>query len=123
MNKNLKYFLSLFLVFAMIATDCTIDSQSKSAEYYQVSQVASSRELDFTTSRLYIFNQLKTGVKIPFLIPVTYIQLKAVFSFQIQMKLKWQALLHQKINSFIKQAVFINEVFTSNISYKSLYTA
>ncbi len=107
----------------MIATDCTIDSQSKSVEYYQVSQVASGRELDFTTSRLYIFNQLKTGIKIPFLIPVAYIQLKAVFSFQIQMKLKWQALLHEKINSFIKQAVFVNEITISSNSYKSLYTA
>ncbi|MDQ6471374.1 hypothetical protein RB619_12020 [Flavobacterium sp. LHD-80] len=123
MNKNLKYLLSFFLVFTMIATDCTIDSQSKSVAYYQVSQVASGRELDFATSRLYIFNQLKSGVKTLFLIPVTYIQLKAVFSFKIQIKLKWQKLLHQKINSFLKQAVFANEIITSNISYKSLYTA
>ncbi|MTH17025.1 hypothetical protein [Flavobacterium sp. LC2016-01] len=123
MNKYLKYFISLFLVFAMIANDGILDSQSKSAEYYQVSQVAFGRKLDFKNARLYLFNQLKSGIKTPFLIPVTYIQLKAVFSFQIHVVLKWQTLLHQQINSFVNQAVFANEIITSNNSYKSLYTA
>lgn len=123
MNKNLKYLLSFFLVFTMIATDCAIDSQSKSAEYYQVSKVALDRELDFKNSRLYIFNQLKSGVKIPFLIPVTYIQLKAIFSFRVNVVLKWQTFLHQKLISFINQSVFINEIIISNYFNKSLYSA
>lgn len=106
----------------MIASDGTLVSQSKSADYYQSSFVI-SRELDSEKSRSYGFNQFVSRLKIAFTFPVNYLQFKQVRSFQIQIIQKLQKLLHQNINSFIRQAVFINETITSNNLYKSLYSA
>lgn len=107
----------------MIANDCTIDFQSKSADYYQSSFVVLRRELDFATSRFYIFNRLKSAIKIPFLIPVVYLQLKTVFNFRIHVLLDLQQLLFQKLSSFIKQSVFVNETIHSCNFKTSLYNA
>ena len=107
----------------MIASDGTLVSQSKSADYYQSSFVISKRELDSKKSRLYVFNQFVSRIKIAFLIPLNYLEFKQVRSFQIQIIQKLQTLLHQNITSFIRQTVFINEIITSNNLYKSLYSA
>ena len=123
MNKTLKYLILLFLAFAMIASDCTLDSQSKSADYYQSSFVISRRELDLKKSRSYVFNQFVSRIKITFLIPVNYLGFKQIRSFQIQIIQKLQNLLHQEINSFIRQAVFVNQTITCSNLYKSLYSA
>ena len=123
MNKHLKYLIYLFLAFVVIVSDGALVSQSKSADYYQSSFVISRREIDFEKSRLYVFNQFVSQVKTAFLIPVNYLEFKQVRTFQIQIIQKLQNLLHQNINSFIRQAVFINETITSNNLYKSLYSA
>jgi hypothetical protein len=107
----------------VIASDGTLVSQSKSADYYQSSFVIARCELDFKKSRLYVFNQFVSRIKIAFLIPVNYLEFKQVRTFQIQIIQKIQTLLHQNINSFIRQAIFLNELITSNNLYKSLYTA
>ena len=106
----------------MIASDGTLVSQSKSADYYQSSFVISRRKLDFKKYSLYVFSQSLSRLKIAFSNPVKYLGLKQVRSFQIQIIQKLQKLLHQNINSFIRQAVFINELITSNNLYKSLYS-
>ncbi|MDX6180700.1 hypothetical protein SGQ44_00945 [Flavobacterium sp. Fl-77] len=123
MNKYLKYLLSLFLAFVLIANDGTLDSQTKSAEYYQSSFVILRRELDLTNSRLYVLNRFVSLIKIAFLIPVHYLELKQVYSFQIRILIKLRMLIYQNINSFIRQSVFMNEIITSNNFYKSLYSA
>jgi hypothetical protein len=123
LNKHLKYLIYLFLAFVVIASDGTLVSQSKSADYYQSSFVISRRELDAEKSRLYVFNQFVSRLKIAFTFPVNYLEFKQVRSFQIQIIQKLQTLLHQSINSFIRQAVFINETISSNNLYKSLYSA
>ncbi|MFB3390003.1 hypothetical protein [Flavobacterium sp. LAR06] len=123
MNKHLKYLIYLFLAFVVIASDGTLVSQSKSVDYYQSSFVTSRRELDFEKSRLYVFNQFVSRMKIAFLIPVNYLEFKQVRSFQIQIIQKLQTLLHQNITSFIRQTVFINETINSNNLHKSLYSA
>jgi len=107
----------------VIVSDGTLVSQSKSADYYQSSFVISRREIDFEKSRLYVFNQFVSQVKTAFLIPVNYLEFKLVRTVQIQIIQKLQNLLYQNINSFIRQAVFINETITSNNLYKSLYSA
>lgn len=121
MNKYLKYIISLFLAFIVIASDGTLVSQSKSADYYQSSYVILKTELDFKNSRLYTFSQFVSRIKSSFLIPVKFLEFAVVFSLQIQVFQKIRALLHQKINSFIKQSVFVNEIITSNNYRKSLY--
>jgi hypothetical protein len=123
LNKHLKYLIYLFLAFVVIASDGTLVSQSKSEDYYQSSFVISRRELDSEKSRLYVFNQFISRIKISFLIPVNFLGFKQVRTFQIQIIQKLQKFLHQNINSFIRQAVFINETITSNNLYKSLYSA
>lgn len=107
----------------MIASDGALDSQSKSADYYQSSFVVLRSELDFASSRFYIFKELKSAIKTSFLIPVIYLQLKSIFSFQIKIALQFQKLLYQNLTSFISQSVFVNEVINSKHLYKSLYSA
>ena len=107
----------------MIASDGTLDSQSKSADYYQSSFVVLRTELDFANSQYYIFKSLKSAKKTSFLIPVIYLELKSAFSFQIQIVLQFQKLLYQNLTSFINQSVFVNEVINSKHLYKSLYNA
>lgn len=121
LNKYLKYLISLFFAFVVIASDGTLVSQSKSADYYQSSYVILKTELDFKNSRLYTFSQFVSRIKSSFLIPVKFLEFAVVFSLQIQVFQKIRALLHQKINSFIKQSVFVNEIITSNNYRKSLY--
>ncbi|WP_123921649.1 hypothetical protein [Flavobacterium piscis] len=120
MNKHLKYLIYVFLAFVVIASDGTSVSQSKAADYYQSSFVISG--LEFKKSRLYIFNR-SVFLKIAFSFPVNYLEFKQVRSFQIQIIQKLQKLLHQNINSLIRQAVFISEIITSNNFYKGLYSA
>jgi len=123
LNKHLKYLIYVFLAFVVIASDGTSVSQSKAADYYQSSFVISRRELDSEKSRSYVFNQFASRIKIAFLIPVNYLEFKQIRSFQIQIIQKLQKLLHQNINSLIRQAVFISEIITSNNLYKGLYSA
>lgn len=121
MNKYLTYLISLFLAFVVIANDGTLDSYSKSASYYQSAFITIRTELDFKNSRSYFFNAVILGLKTVFLVPLIYLQLKTVFSFQVQVFLKLQTLLYQNLTSFIKQSVFVNEAITSNNYRKSLY--
>lgn len=107
----------------MIASDATLVSQSKSADYYQSSYVILKTELDFKKARLYSFKRFVSQTNISFLVPLKFIQFAIVFSIQILVFLKTQIHLHQKINSFLKESVFVNEIITSNNYYKSLYIA
>lgn len=122
MNKYLKY-LSLILVFAMIANDGVLDFQSKSADYYQSSFVITKRELDFKAFRLYKYNSFASRVKRLFSIVLNYLNDEDVLNFQINMVFKFRKVLHQKISSFIKQSVFVNEIITSNNFKTGLYRA
>ncbi|MBF4517311.1 hypothetical protein IRZ71_13180 [Flavobacterium sp. ANB] len=123
MNKYLKYLISLFLAFVVIASDGTLVSQSKSADYYQSSFVILRRELDFSSSRLYKFAQSISRTKTLFSIVLNYLSHKDTFSFQIRVIQNLQILLFQKLNSFIKQSVFVNEMTHSGNFKTSLYIA
>lgn len=107
----------------MIAGDGTLYSQSKSAEYYQSSFVVLRRELNLKSSRLYKLGQIISWDKIRFSIVLKFLKTENTFTFQIEKVLKLQNLLHQKLTSFINQAVFINEIITSKHFGKSLYSA
>ena len=107
----------------MIANDCALDSQFKSADYYQSSFVIVKRELDFKAFRLYKYNPLTSRVKTIFSIVLKYLNVEDVFSFKITIVFKFRKVLHQKISSFIKQSVFVNEIITSNNFKTGLYIA
>lgn len=107
----------------MISSDGALDSQSKSADYYQSSFVVLRSELDFANSRFYKFGQAVSSEKTRFSIVLNFLKVENVFTFQIKKLLKLQNLLHQKLSSFINQSVFINEIITSKHFAKSLYRA
>ena len=107
----------------MIANDGTLDSRSKSADYYQSSFVIAKRELDFKAFRLYKYIPLTSGVKTIFSIVLKYLNAEDIFSFQVNIVFKLRKVLRQKINSFINQSVFVNEIITSNNFKTSLYIA
>ena len=123
MKNCIKYLLSLFLVFAMIASDGALYSQSKSADYYQSSFVVLRRELDFKNFRLYKFGQLTFRFKAIFSIVLKYLNVEEIYSFQIKTILKLRKSLHQNLISFIEQSVFVNEIITSGNFKTSLYKA
>ncbi|WP_123872369.1 hypothetical protein [Flavobacterium oncorhynchi] len=123
MKKHIKYLIALFLAFVVIASDGTLYSQSKSAEYYESSFVVLRRELNLKSSHLYKFGQVASYGKTRFLIVLNFLKNENVFTFQIKKLLKLQNLLHQKLMSFINQSVFINEIIISNHFGKSLYNA
>ncbi|GIQ60355.1 hypothetical protein Flavo103_34910 [Flavobacterium collinsii] len=123
MNNYTKHLLSLFLAFVVIASDGTLVSPSKSADYYQSSFVILRRELDFSSSRLYKFAKSTSRTKTVFSIVLDYLSNKDVFSFQIRVIQNLQIFLFQKLSSFIKQSVFVNETIHSGNFKISLYIA
>ncbi|CAA9198771.1 hypothetical protein [Flavobacterium collinsii] len=123
MKNYTKYLLSLFLTFVVIASDGTLVSPSKSADYYQSSFVILRRELDFSSSRLYKFAKSTSRTKTVFSIVLDYLSNKDVFSFQIRVIQNLQIFLFQKLSSFIKQSVFVNETIHSGNFKTSLYIA
>ncbi|CAI2765723.1 hypothetical protein [Flavobacterium collinsii] len=123
MKNYTKYLLSLFLAFVVIASDGTLVSPSKSADYYQSSFVILRRELDFSSSRLYKFAKSTSRTKTMFSIVLDYLSNKDVLSFQIRVIQDLQIFLFQKLSSFIKQSVFVNETIHSGNFKTSLYIA
>lgn len=123
MNKHLKYLISLFLAFVVIANDCTLDSQSKVADYYQSSYLVLRTEIDFRNIRLYKFAKARSFEEFSFPVLLAFLGLRTVFSFQTRIILKLCKLLYQNINSYIRQSVFINELIISSYFHKSLYSA
>jgi hypothetical protein len=123
LTKYSKYLISLFLVFSLMVADCTVDSQSNSVDYYQYSSVILRRELNYTYSKLYVFNQSSSSKVASFLILLIYLSFKDIYSLQIRVLLKLRTLLYQKVRSFVAQHLFINEMIASKNSCKSLYIA
>lgn len=123
MKNHLKYLISLFLALVVIAGDGTLNWPSKSAEFYQSSNVIVNRELDFKNVRLYKFSFSKSIRKTSNSIFIIYKSVKEVLTLQLKVILLFCEFLHQKINSLVKQAVFINEIIHSENFNKSLYTA
>ncbi|WP_426090898.1 hypothetical protein [Flavobacterium sp. DSR3-2] len=123
MKKYLKYLISLFLAFGLIANDGALDSQSNPADYYQFSNVILRKELNYKGSKLCAYHKANPSEKTSFLFHLVYLQFQDSYSLQITVLLKLQTLLYQKVSSFASQYIFINEMITSRNSYKSLYTA
>ena len=123
MKKYLKYLISLFLAFGLIANDGALDSQSNPADYYQFSNVILRKELNYKGSKLCAYHKANPSEKTSFLFHLVYLQFQDSCSLQITVLLKLQTLLYQKVSSFASQYVFINEMITSRNSYKSIYTA
>jgi hypothetical protein len=123
MKKYLKYLISLFLALVVLAGDGALNSQSKSADYYQSSQIVAGRALDFKNSRLYKYTHRKSLGKTTFPILIIFLQISSVFSFQTKRLLRFCQLLYQNSISFIKQSLFVNEIINSGNFRTRLYSA
>lgn len=123
MKKHIKYLISLFLVFGLVANDCTLYSQSNSADYYQFSNVILRTELNTRGAELYVFDQVNSFKNTTFPILFSYLQFKDFFGLQVKVLLKTQTLLYQEVSSIMSYNIFINELITSKNSCKSLYIA
>ena len=123
MKKNIKYLLSLFLVFGLVVTDCSLYSQSNSADYYQFSNVILRTELNRKDCELYVFKQVNQSKKITFPILFAHLKFKDFYSLQVKVLFKTQTKLYQEVSSIMSQNIFVNELITSKKSYKSLYIA
>ena len=122
MKKHLKYLISLFLVFSLMANEGFLYSQSNSVDYYQYSNVILRRELNYKSLKLYVFNQTLVQTT-PFSILIAFLKLKDVYSLQTSELLKLRTLLYQKVSSLIAHSIFVNEIITSKNFYKNLYIA
>ena len=123
LKKNIKYLLSLFLVFGLVVTDCSLYSQSNSADYYQFSNVILRTELNKKDCELYVFKQVNSSKKITCPILFSHLKFKDFYSLQVKVFLKTQTKLYQEVSSIMSQNIFVNELITSKKSYKSLYIA
>lgn len=106
-----------------MAYDCTLDSPSNSADYYQFSNVILRSELNYKRSKLYIFHQINSAENTAFLFQLAYLQFQDCYTLQMPILLKLQTQLYQKVSLFAMQHIFINEMLTSQNPYKSLYNA
>ena len=120
MTKHLKYLITLFLAFVLIAGDGTLYSQSKSEAYCKSSFVVLRRELSFNSSRVYQSGQVISRAKSGFSFVLIFLNVENVFSFENKTAFKFQKQLHQNLISFITQSVFVNEIITSGNFRESL---
>lgn len=123
MKKNIKYLISLILVFGLVVNDCTLHSQTNSAAYYQFSNVILKTELNTKGSELYFFKHVNSSKITSFPILFLCLDVKDFFDLQVKVLLKIQRLLYQEISTLMSQSIFINELIPSKNEYKSLYIA
>ncbi|WP_139259418.1 hypothetical protein [Flavobacterium xanthum] len=121
MKTFLKYLISLFLAFGLMAYDCTLDSQSNTAAYDQVS--CAQARADFSNSKTYRYNQITSSENTSSPIPFTQLKFKDVSSLQIMVLLKLRITLYQNIRAIKAQQAFLNKIITSSDRYSSLYIA
>lgn len=104
-----------------MAYDCTLDSQSNTAAYDQVSYAQERK--DFKNSRVYVFNQITSSEKTSLPIPFAQLQLQDIYSLKTQVLLKSRIALYQNISAIKAQQAFLRQTITSSNSYSSLYIA
>ncbi|WP_143031823.1 hypothetical protein [Flavobacterium gillisiae] len=121
MKTYLKYLISLFLAFGLMVNDCTLDSQSNTAAYDQVSYAQERK--DSRNSKTYRYNQITSSEKTSLPIPFAQLQLQDICSLKTRVLLKFRIALHQNISAIKAQQLFLRETITSSNPYFSLYIA
>ena len=105
-----------------MVNDGVLESRSNSVEYYQFSNAIVSSEWKTSRFQLYVFN-LVNAVKTVISIPFKYLQFATIYSLTIPVLFKLRTYVYQKVSSFIKQQLFLNEKISSTNSYTILYIA
>lgn len=123
MVKYIKYLISFLLIFGLTVNECSIYSQTNSANYQQVSYVSTRKEYTHKHSEFYVHTGQILSEKVLFIALNIYCNLRDNYSTQIQIILKLRNELYQMINSMKAQHVFLKKIITSSNHYSSLYIA
>lgn len=123
MKKYIKYLISILLIFGLTVNECSIYSQTNAANYHQVSYLNAGKDLHQTHSELKVYTKTVLSKKVKLATVSTYSNLQDIYSAQIQIILKFQTQLYQKINSIKCLHIFLSKTITSSNHYSNLYIA
>jgi hypothetical protein len=96
-----------------MVNDGILDSQSNSAEYYQVSYVKNRNEFSQKNFKLY---QIHSSEKTASLILFACLKLQDVYTLQTRVLLKLRIALYQNISILKAQHTFLSKIITSVIT-------
>lgn len=106
-----------------MVNDGVLNSQSNSAEYYQVSYVKTRNEFSQKDSKSYQFKQKPSSEKIVTSILFTHLKFKDLYTLQTQVLLKLRIVLYQNISIVKAQHTFLSKIITSSNNFSNLYIA
>ena len=121
--KYIKHLISFLLVFGLTVNECSIYSQTNSANYQQVTNAITRKGVSRKTSELYVYTAQAPSETLFSFVLFIFQSLKKACSTQILHTLKLRSELYQKIAISIAQQLFLNKTITSNNHYSSLYIA
>ena len=120
MKNNLKYIISLLLIFSLTVNECLLYSQSNSTSYYQTSELVKRNSLT-SDSKLYFFDKAPTNKILQLFFVFTSVKFQYYLKEQVRIILKLQAIVRfniRDLNSEIFTRYILNN-FEKN--HKDLY--
>jgi len=118
--KNIKYLISLLLIFSLTVNEGILYSQSSSINYYQTSEIFQSNGL-VSYARTYIFGEYYCYKNLLVFNIHSFVKQQIYFRQQIQLILKLQTDINFKIDNFISSYINLYKNTTSKGTYSSLY--
>jgi cell division protein FtsB len=119
---QLKHLFVFLLVLILSVVESPVYSLNSSSDYYQSSKIVKRKNLNFKNTKYIVFNR-KNSLEYFLTFFLSCIHLKNAYQEQIQISLKLQKQLYQKIALLNKQNIFlIHKIITSN-STSTLYRA
>jgi hypothetical protein len=120
---KIKHLFVFLLVLVISVANSNLYSQKSSDNYFQSSKTSSKRKINYRNTNFVAFNPriLANNYFLAFF--AISIDLKGLFQNQIQLTLKLQNQLHQKIASINIQRLLLQKKFTTSNSISNLYIA
>jgi hypothetical protein len=97
-----------------MVNDGILDSQSNSAEYYQVSYVKTRNEFSHKDSKTYQFHQKLSSEKIVSPILFRHLKFRDTYTLQTRVLLKLRIVMYQNISIINTQYTFLSKIITSS---------
>ncbi len=120
MIKNIKYLISLLLIFSLTVNEGILYSQSSSINYYQTSEIFQSNGL-ISEAGTYVFGENYFFKNLLIFTLQSYVTQQIYFKLQIQIILKLQTIVYFKIDNFISSYLNLYKNTNSKGAYTSLY--
>ncbi len=120
MIKNIKYLISLLLIFSLTVNEGILYSQSSSINYFQTSEVFPSNGL-ISGAGTYIFGENYCYKNLLIFTLQSFVKHQIYFRQQIQIILKLQTIVYFKIDNFISSYLNLYKNTISKGAFTSLY--